>query len=58
LGENLYELRLFFGPGYRLYFGQHRGTTVVILAGGDKSSQNRDIKEAQLLWKIYQAEHP
>ena len=56
--RNLYELRLFFGPGYRVYFAERNGTTVLILAGGDKASQKRDIKEAKNLWKIYQEDNP
>ncbi len=53
LGESLYELRLFFGPGYRVYFGEHQGKMVLILSGGDKSTQKKDIKTARELWKIY-----
>ena len=54
----LYELRLFFGPGYRVYFGERRGTIIVILTGGDKSSQNRDIKRAKEYWRAYLEENP
>jgi putative addiction module killer protein len=36
IDRSLYELRLFFGPGYRVYFGEHDGKTVLILAGGDR----------------------
>lgn len=47
VGGELAELRVHFGPGYRLYF-THRGSTlVVVLAGGLKSSQARDIRRAQ-----------
>ncbi len=53
LGGGLYELRLFFGPGYRVYFGKDQGRTVLILAGGDKSGQARDIKKAKEYWQIY-----
>src|SRR5260221_2226113 len=45
LDQHLYELRLFFGPGYRVYFGQHRITRILLLIGGDKSSQSGDIRE-------------
>jgi len=41
------ELRVDFGPGYRLYFTRRGKLLVVMLAGGDKSSQKRDIKRAQ-----------
>lgn len=53
LGDDLYELRLFFGSGYRVYFGDHRGTAILILAGGDKSSQRKDIKDAKRFWQLY-----
>jgi putative addiction module killer protein len=53
----LYELRLFFGPGYRVYFGEHDGQTVLILAGGDKSTQSKDIKKARQYWKTYLEDH-
>ena len=53
LGANMYELRLFFGPGYRVYFGEHAGRLILILHGGDKSSQSRDIKKAREFWNIY-----
>ena len=57
LGADLYELRLFFGPGYRVYFGEHRGRLILILHGGDKSSQTRDIKKARDYWKNYMEDH-
>jgi putative addiction module killer protein len=53
LDGGLYELRLFFGPGYRVYFGEHRGKMILILSGGDKSIQGKDIKMAKEYWKIY-----
>ena len=58
LNDGIYELRLFFGPGYRVYFGQHKGKTILLLAGGDKSSQSRDIKKAKEYWRIYLEDHP
>ena len=58
IDRSLYELRLFFGPGYRVYFGEHGGKTVLILAGGDKSTQSKDIKKAKDYWKTYLEDHP
>ena len=53
LDEGLYELRLFFGPGYRVYFGEHKGDVVLLLTGGDKSTQSKEIIQAQKYWAIY-----
>ncbi|NJM76586.1 MAG: type II toxin-antitoxin system RelE/ParE family toxin [Acaryochloridaceae cyanobacterium RU_4_10] len=53
IGEGLSELRIFFGPGYRVYFGEEAENIVVILCGGDKDSQNRDIEDAKAYWKEY-----
>lgn len=52
----LYELRLHYGPGYRIYFGRTKDTVVIILCGGDKRSQERDIKRAKELWSLYKKE--
>ena len=47
------ELRLDFGPGYRLYFGEDGTVVVVLVIGGDKQSQSRDIVFAQAAWADY-----
>jgi len=47
LGGGLYEFRIAYGPGYRLYFSRQGDTIIVLLCGGDKSSQTRDIKKAR-----------
>lgn len=54
IGEGLSELRLFFGPGYRIYFGEDANNIVLILCAGDKSTQSRDIADAKAYWKEYQ----
>jgi putative addiction module killer protein len=53
VGDGVMELRFDFGPGYRVYFGMDGKTVVLLLIGGDKSSQRRDIKRAQELWSEY-----
>lgn len=50
LGDGLFELRLFFGAGFRIYYALQGQQVVVLLTGGDKSSQGRDIDEARALW--------
>jgi putative addiction module killer protein len=47
VGEGISEMRLSFGPGYRIYYKQTGKTIVLILCGGDKSSQDDDIKRAK-----------
>jgi len=53
VGEGVSELRLFFGSGYRVYFGEHGNDIVVLLCGGDKGSQSKDIQQAKAYWKEY-----
>lgn len=49
VGDGLSEMRVDVGPGYRLYFTRRQNILIVMLAGGDKSTQARDIKRAQKL---------
>lgn len=49
VGAGISELRIHYGPGYRVYFQRRGDTVVILLCGGDKSTQARDIKTAKRL---------
>ena len=53
LKDGVFELRLKFGAGYRVYFGEDGETIVVLLCGGDKSTQKKDIETAKRYWQDY-----
>jgi putative addiction module killer protein len=54
----VWEARLDFGPGYRLYFGKDGAAVILLLAGGDKASQSKDIVAAKHYWKDFrEAKH-
>ena len=53
VGGGVWELKLDFGPGYRVYFGQDGADLVRLLVGGDKTSQRKDISKAQQYWTEY-----
>ena len=53
VGHGVYELRIHISPGYRLYFCRRGDTIIVLLCGGDKSTQTRDIKTAIEMAKDY-----
>jgi putative addiction module killer protein len=53
VGEGVSELRTDYGPGYRIYFGQKGRTLVVLLCGGDKRTQDRDIRLAKQYWREF-----
>lgn len=54
LGGGMHEAIFDFGPGYRLYYGHHGSKLILLLCGGDKSDQNKDIQAATAYWQDYQ----
>lgn len=55
VGGGVTELRLDFGPGYRIYIGKDGESVIILLCGGDKSTQEGDIKTAKEYWADYEA---
>lgn len=55
VGGGVFELRIDYDPGYRIYFGQVGTTIVLLLCGGDKSTQIKDIRQAQEYWRDYRS---
>jgi putative addiction module killer protein len=55
VGSGVFEYRIDFGPGYRIYFGKDGDRLVILLGGGSKKRQQRDIAEAVRLWTGYKA---
>ena len=53
LAGGICESRLFIGPGYRIYFAEDGDELMLLLCGGDKGSQKRDIRAAQAYWQDY-----
>ncbi len=53
VGEGVWELRIHYGPGYRVYYGEDGPAVVLLLCGGDKRGQRRDIARARRFWADY-----
>lgn len=53
VGDSVFELREHFGKGYRIYYGIEESTVILLLCGGDKSSQTKDIKIAKQYWNDF-----
>ena len=53
IGNGIYELRIHYGPGYRIYFGQTGKQIILLLCGGNKASQQQDVNRAKQYWQEY-----
>lgn len=53
VGGGVFEYRIDFGPGYRIYFGRDGDALIILLGGGTKARQQRDIEAARALWREY-----
>ena len=58
IGEGLSELRIHYGPGYRVYYGREAQHAYLLLCGGNKSSQKEDIKQAKANWADHKRRYP
>jgi putative addiction module killer protein len=58
VGDVVFELRIDVGPGFRIYYGQDGKLLILLLCGGDKRTQTKDIEYAKTYWKDYQARKP
>ena len=56
VGDGVCELRIDYGPGYRVYFGQDGPVVIILLSGGDKTTQSADIRVAKRYWDAYRQE--
>ncbi len=56
IDSKILELLIDYGPGYRVYFGKKGSSLVILLIGGSKGSQGRDIAKAKRYWDLYQEE--
>ncbi|RLB37095.1 MAG: type II toxin-antitoxin system RelE/ParE family toxin [Deltaproteobacteria bacterium] len=55
VGAGVHELKVNYGPGYRVYFGKEGGAVIILLGGGTKKRQSADIRTAKLRWADYKA---
>ncbi len=57
IGGGVYELRIHYGPGYRVYFSEQEKTIILLLVGGTKRTQKSDIKKAKQFWFEFREKH-
>lgn len=53
VGSGVFELRINYGPGYRIYYGIHNDEMILLLVGGSKRTQRADIEKAKVYWTIF-----
>ena len=53
LGLGIYEMKIYYGPGYRIYFARAGSKVILLLCGGDKSTQSEDVRTAYRYWQNY-----
>lgn len=53
VGQGVWELRIHYGPGYRVYYGEDGALIILLICGGDKRTQQKDIRKARRLWEEY-----
>ncbi len=58
IGDGLSELRVHYGPGYRVYYSKEGRQVYLLLCGGDKSTQAKDIKQAKSYWQDHKRRNP
>jgi len=56
VGKGVFEYKIDFGPGYRIYFGKAGNELIILLCGGSKKTQSEDIKKAQTAWQQYKTD--
>lgn len=54
LGDGVFEIKVDYGPGFRVYFAEVGNVLILLLVGGDKSTQFRDIQQAKDYWRAYE----
>ncbi|MGD9108508.1 MAG: type II toxin-antitoxin system RelE/ParE family toxin [Gammaproteobacteria bacterium] len=57
VGGGIFELRIHYGAGYRVYFTRHEKPVILLLTGGSKRTQQKDIKKARLFWQDFLERH-
>ena len=57
VGHGVFEFKIDYGPGYRIYFGRTGGKIILLLCGGDKSTQQKDIETAHRFWRRFEERH-